>query len=106
MRDRRDGHAPVGAVLRHRGGDRVVRARLIPVTVRARRAEQAVDQDAGAGALVAVDHDAGGVGERRAHRVLRAQAFEALVAGAKHDALHPPPARHQFEAVRRGYGVL
>ncbi len=36
VRDRRDGHAPVGALLRHGGCDRVMRARLIPVAVRAR----------------------------------------------------------------------
>src|SRR5260370_17063650 len=63
---RRNGHAPVGAMLRHRGCDRVVRARLIPVTVRARVCEQPVDQDARARALVAADHDAGGIAERRA----------------------------------------
>ena len=45
------------------------------------------------------------------HRGLRAQAFEARIAGAKHDALHPPPARHQFETVGEewrivGLGVL
>ena len=99
MRHRRDGHAPVGAMLRHGGGDRVVRLRLIPVAVGTRIAEQPVDQDARAGALVAVDHDAGGIGERRAHRILRVQAFETFVAGTKHDALHPPPARHQFKPI-------
>src|SRR4051812_40404794 len=33
MGHRRDGHAPVGAMLRHGCGDRVMRARLIPVAV-------------------------------------------------------------------------
>src|SRR5258706_11069318 len=68
MRDRRDGHAPVGAMLRYRRRDRVMRARLIPVAVRTGVSEQPVDQDARARALVAVDHDAAGVGERGPHR--------------------------------------
>ena len=46
MRDRRDGHAPIGATLRHRGCDRIMRARLVPVTLGAFIAEHAVDQDA------------------------------------------------------------
>src|SRR5690348_4606010 len=44
-RDRGDRHAPVGAMLRHRCCDRVVRTRLIPIAVRARFTEQPVDQD-------------------------------------------------------------
>ena len=47
MRDRRNRHAPVGAMLCHRRGDRVVRARLIPVAVGPGLAEQPVDQDRG-----------------------------------------------------------
>ena len=54
MGDRRNGHAPVGAVLRDSRSHGIVRARLVPVTFRARTAEQPVDQDARAGALVAV----------------------------------------------------
>src|SRR6266478_7598067 len=69
--DRGDGHAPIGAMLRHGGGHRVMRTRLVPVAVGTGISEQAADQDPRARALVAVDHDAGGVGERRAHRVLR-----------------------------------
>src|SRR3954471_11871899 len=102
--DRRNGHAPVGAVLCDGRGHRVVRAWLVPIAVRARTGEQPVDQDARAGALVAVDHDAGGISERRDDSVLRAVAFETLVALAKHDALHPSPARHElesFDEVRR-----
>src|SRR6266571_103652 len=56
-----------------RRGHRIMRARLIPVTVGSHAAEQPVDQDAGAGALVAVDHDAGGIGERGAHRLFGTQ---------------------------------
>ena len=41
MRDRRNRHAPVGAMLRHRGCDRIVRARLIPVAVGPRFSKQA-----------------------------------------------------------------
>src|SRR6202023_4052830 len=65
--DRGDGHAPIGAMLRHGGGHRVMRTRLVPVAVGARSAEQPADQDPRARPLVAVDHDAGGGGERRAH---------------------------------------
>src|SRR6266700_2547658 len=97
MGDRRNGHAPVGAVLRDGGRHGVVRTRLVPIAFRARTAEQPVDQDARAGALVAVDHDAGGIGERGGDGLLRAQAFKALIAFPEHDALHPPPARHELE---------
>ena len=97
VRDRRDRHAPIGAMLRYRRGDRIVRARLIPVAVGPGLAEQPVDQDAGAGALVAVDHDAGGISQCGAHCGFGAQPLETLVALAEHDALHSPPTRHQFE---------
>src|SRR5712672_201471 len=43
--DRRDGHAPIGAMLRHGRGHRVMRTRLIPVAVGARISEQPADQD-------------------------------------------------------------
>ena len=106
MRDRRDGHAPIGAVLRHGGGDRVVGLRLVPVAIRSDVAEQPIDQDARAGALVAVDHDAGGIAECRAHGVLRAQSLETLITGAEHNALHPPPARHQFKSLAKKRRVV
>src|SRR5215475_13031196 len=99
MGDRRDRHAPVGAMLRYSRRDRIMRAWLIPIAVRPRIAEQPVDQNAGARALVAVDHDAGGIGERCANRLLCVSAFETHIALAEHDALHPPPAGHQFEPV-------
>src|SRR3954462_9035204 len=92
MGDRRNGHAPVGAVLCDRRGHRVMRAWLVPVAFRARTTKQPVDQDARAGALVAVDHDAGGISERRGNGLLRAMPFEALVVLTEHDALHAPPA--------------
>src|SRR5207245_5041232 len=78
VRDGGDRHAPIGAMLCHGRGDRVVRARLIPVTVRPAITEQPVDQDARAGTLVAVDHDAGGVRGSGSDRFLRTRAFEAL----------------------------
>src|SRR6266852_3928304 len=106
MRDRRNRHAPVGTVLRHGGGNRIVRARLVPVAVGPRLAEQTVDQDARTGALVAVDHDAGGIGERRLHGLPRGLAFEALVAPAEYDALHAPPARHQLKAIAEIWRVV
>src|SRR6478735_11909352 len=98
MSDRGNGHAPVGAVLCDGRGYRVVRAWLVPIAFRARTTEQPVDQDARAGALIAVDHDAGGISERRDDGVLRAVAFETLVALAEHDALHPSPTRHELES--------
>src|SRR5215475_1559530 len=76
MRDRRNGHAPVGAMLRHGSRHRIVRARLVPVAVGTRAIEQAVNEDAGACPLVAVDHDAGWVRERSAHRAFRVQSLE------------------------------
>src|SRR5438093_11376295 len=99
MRDRRNGHAPVRAVLRDRSRHRTVRARLIPVTVRARAAEQPVDQDPRACPLVALDHDAGRVGERGADSVFGADTLETPVALAEYDALHAPPSRHEFEPI-------
>src|ERR1043166_3154004 len=71
MRDRRNGHAPVGAMLRDGSGHRIVRAGLVPVAVRSDAIEQAVDQDARAGPPIAVDHDAGGVSECGAHGAFR-----------------------------------
>src|SRR5450631_2086825 len=38
--DRSDGHAPIGAMLRHGGGHRVMRTRLVPVAVGTRGSEQ------------------------------------------------------------------
>ena len=72
MRDWRDGHAPVCAMLGYRGGDGVVRLRLVPVAVGTRACEKTIDQNTGAGALIAVDHNTAGVGERGAYRGLRA----------------------------------
>src|SRR3954447_18060044 len=54
--DRLDGDAPIGTALRNRGGHGVVRARLVAVTGRPRPAEQLVDEDARAGAGIAIDH--------------------------------------------------
>ena len=97
-RDRLDRDAPVGAALRHRGGDRVVRARLVAVAGRPRAGEQLVDQHARAGAGIAVDHQARRIGERRLDRLGRAAAREARVARPVDEALHALPALHQREA--------
>ena len=58
LRHRRDRDAPVGAVLVDRGRDRIVRFRLIGVTRRTAARQQPVDEDAGAGAGIAADHQA------------------------------------------------
>ena len=50
--------SPVGAALRHGGGDGVVRARLVAVAGGPRAREQLIDQHARAGAGIAVDHEA------------------------------------------------
>src|SRR5947209_20422165 len=92
--------APVCAHPPNVRGNRIMRARLIPVTVRPCRAEQAIDQNTRAGALIAIDHDTGGIGQRRAHGRLGAQSLEALVAGSEYDSLHPPISRHQYEPGR------
>ena len=80
LRHRLDRDAPIGAALRDRGGDRVVRARLVGVAGRPRAREQLVDQHARAGAGIAVDHQAVRIGERGLERVRGAAAFEARVA--------------------------
>src|SRR6185437_10689475 len=85
-------------MLRDGGRNGIMRARLIPVAIGTRIAKQAIDQDARARALIAVDHDTGGIGERRSHRLLYRLSFEAHIALAEYDALHAPPARHQLEA--------
>ncbi len=82
-RHRLDRHAPVGAALRHRSRDRVVRARLVGVSRAASSPDQLVDQDARAGAGIAVDHEARGIGQRGFHRLFGALSLEALVAGAE-----------------------
>ena len=79
-RHRLDGDAPIGAVLRDRCGDRVMRARLVGVAGRPRAAEQAVDQDARAGSGIAVDHQHRGIGERGFQRRVGGAAFEPRVA--------------------------
>jgi hypothetical protein len=83
-----------------------VGAWLIPVAVRPVVAEQAIDENAGARALIAVDHDAGGIGERGLYRFLDASPFEAIVAFAIDDALHAAPARHQLEAIGKERRVV
>ena len=99
-RHRLDGDAPVGARLRHRCGDGVVRARLIGVAGRPRTGDKLIDQHAGAGAGVPVDHQARRIGERRLHRILGGASLETLVAGPEQHALHPLPALHQRDAGR------
>ncbi len=67
-RHRLDRDAPVGAALRDRRGDGVVRLRLVGVAGRPLAVEQRVDQHARAGAGVAVDH------QRDRHRRARRRA--------------------------------
>ena len=56
---RLDRQPPVGAPLRDHRRDRVMRLRLVGVTGRLLALEQSVDQHAGAGAGIAVDHQRG-----------------------------------------------
>src|SRR5262245_53565554 len=75
-----------------------MRPGLIAVARRPRASEKLVDQHTRARARVAVDHEAGRVGERGLDGVLYIAAFEARVASAKHEALQALPAFHQREA--------
>src|SRR5213080_3491965 len=78
----------------------------MPVAVRAHAAAQPVDQAARACPLVAVDHDAGRVGERGADSVFGADTLETPVALAEYDALHAPPSRHEFEPITEIWRVV
>src|SRR5215472_5349283 len=62
--NRFDGDAPIRAALRHRGGDGVVRARLVAIARGPRAVEQPVDEHARSGAGIAVDHQAARIAER------------------------------------------
>src|SRR5262249_46077672 len=62
--NRLDGDAPVRAALRHRGGDGVVRARLVAIAGGPRAVEQPVDEHARSGTGIAVDHQAARIAER------------------------------------------
>src|SRR5712672_2315892 len=54
--------------------------------------EQLVDQDTGARASIAIDHQAGRIRKRGAQRFLRGLAGKTRIAGAKYEALHTLPA--------------
>src|SRR6185437_12816507 len=94
------------AALRHRGGDRIVRARLIAVAGGAPAAEQLVDEYARAGAGIAVDHQAAGIDERSLDRISRAASGKAGVIPAMHEALHALPSLHQRETWAQQMGVI
>src|SRR5262249_44457036 len=62
--NRLNGDAPIRAALRYRGGDGVVRARLIAVARGPRAVKQPVDEHARSGTGIAVDHQAARIAER------------------------------------------
>ena len=98
FRNRLDRKTPVGAALRDRRRNRVVRFGLVGVARRARTVEQALHQHARAGSHVPVDHQCGSIGEDNLQRFLGAAAFETFIAGPEHNALHAPPPRNQRKA--------
>ena len=61
-RNRRNGDAPIGAMLCDGGRYRIVRARLIGIADRLGAAEKAVDEHACTGTGIAVDHQNSWVG--------------------------------------------
>src|SRR5262249_49590473 len=95
--NRLDGDAPIRAALRYRGGDSVMRARLIAVARGPRTVEQPVDEHARSGAGIAVDHQAARIAERGSQCIGCAVFGKAGVVAAVHEALHPLPALHQRE---------
>ena len=97
LRDWSDRDAPIGAALRDRGGDGVVRARLIAVARGPCAAKDLIDQNSRAGTGIAVDHQAVLFGKRGLDRLGDATALETRIAGTMHQALHALPAFHQRE---------
>ncbi len=106
LRHRPDCNAPVGTLLRHRGGDGVVGARLVPVARRLRALEQAVDQRARAGARVAVDHEALGGSEGSRHGGVEVLVLESCVTLAEDEALQATPAPDQRQPLAEEGAVV
>jgi hypothetical protein len=98
--NRRDRDAPIGAALGDACGHGVMRARLIGIARRLGAAQEAVDQDARAGAGIAIEHQNRGIGQGGAQCGFRAAAREARIAGPKHKSLHAPPARNEAQSGR------
>ena len=83
------------------GGDGIVRTRLIPVAIRPRPSQQAIDQNARPRTLIAIHHQARRITQRRADGFFGTASLKSFVTGAKHDALHPPIARHQLKTLNK-----
>ncbi|GJE44266.1 hypothetical protein AEGHOMDF_3454 [Methylobacterium soli] len=93
-----DRHAPISPALRHRRRHRVVGAGLVPEAGGPDALQQTLDEEAGARAGVAVDHDRIRIRQDRPHRRLRAGAGKARVVRTVDHALHSPPARREAQA--------
>src|SRR6478735_5192879 len=101
-----DRHTPIGASLRDRGSDGIVRARLIPIARRFHAFEQLVDKHTRAGALVAIDHVAVLIGKRGSDRIIDALPLKTCIALPEDDALHAPPAFDERQAVVEKWRVI
>jgi hypothetical protein len=115
-----DGEAPVGSALADAGGDALMRARFVMIPARAWvggiGGEQAIEEDSGAAAAVAVDHnkiraaELGWEAELSPHGRERAvggaEGGEAVIARASEDPLDPLIARDQDAIVGDKGGVV
>ena len=70
---------------------------LVPVALGPGAVEKPVEQNARARALVAIDHQACFIAQRKGHRPARIKASKARIIRAMHDPLHAPPSLDQFQ---------
>src|SRR5262252_285969 len=78
--DRLNSDPPIGSALRHGDPHGIVRFRLRPIASRLCSSQQAICQDAGAAACVAVDHQAIRRSDRFSDRVFEVPPLETRVA--------------------------
>src|SRR5262245_56788207 len=82
-----DCDTPIGALLRYRDGDGIMRLGLRPIARRFGASKQAVREDPGPAAGIAVDHQAIQRRHRHGNRVFYRAALETRVALAVDNAL-------------------